>query len=171
MLLAMLILPACVSSALEPAQFRAVGAPVSTTQNVTATETALATDSATIEPGPIALVPVDATEVFAVSGATSAQDQSSNGEPSEADRQRGVAEIRNKAAMMPNEKPQVGLLPESAAQPMTAEQQAKNAAELEAALAENAIADEEIDAKTASILLLKRKAKTHYSDAVSGIAK
>jgi len=173
LLLAVLILPACVSNTLETSQFRAVGAPSDTSvssQNTLQTQPLQETTASTIASGPIPLGTADTAASSITSSPQTATVTTSNGEPTEADRARGVAEIRSKAAAMPDEKPMVTPLPESTIQPMTAQQQKQNAAELEKTLAETSISDAELEAKTAEMLLLKKKAASHYNDAVSGIA-
>jgi hypothetical protein len=191
LLLAVLILPACVSSTLETSQFRPVGTPqqsTAVTGSAAVQEQSVATDTATpVAPvettvasnQPVSLTPNSPLATIpAKPGKTkngSTQEQSVAGEtagvPSEADRQRGIAEIRNKAAGMPNVKPTVGPIPATATQPMTPEQQQQIAAELQGNLTENAISDAEIESKAASILWLRKKAQSHYDEAVSGIAK
>jgi len=86
-------------------------------------------------------------------------------------REAGVTEIRQKAAATGDAPPNVFDIPTPNSEMMTPEQQAKVRAELEAAAARNAaiVSDADAKAKASTTNSLKKRAATHYDDALNAI--
>jgi hypothetical protein len=82
-----------------------------------------------------------------------------------------ISEIRAKAAATGNAPPNVFDIPQSNVGRMSAEEQAQARAELEAAAARNAsiLSTDDAEAKAAAAANLKKRATTHYQDALNEI--
>ena len=90
---------------------------------------------------------------------------------SQQNRDQAIAEIRAKAASTGNAPPQIGDVPVSTIKHLTAREQALSKAELqaEAQAARGLISDSELAAKRAEFALLRKKAKSHYNQALQQI--
>jgi hypothetical protein len=86
-------------------------------------------------------------------------------------REGAITEIRAKAASTGNTPPNVFDIPQPYAARMTADDQAKARAELEAAAARNSslLATDDAKAKAAAAANLKKRAASHYQDALNDI--
>ena len=86
-------------------------------------------------------------------------------------REQAVAEMRAKAADLSDENANAFQSRESSVRPLTASEADAKIRALNASASESGIqiTDEEMDAKQRSIAELRRKAKTHYSDALKKI--
>jgi hypothetical protein len=86
-------------------------------------------------------------------------------------RSEGVRIIRDKAAGKPGLKPQVGPLPTTATSQFTPSEQQAKIRELSAAAAasQEQVRDAEIRARRREFQVLRRKASSHYRDALKGI--
>ena len=141
----------CVSSALEPSQFRAVGASNDTTVQ---TDTIVQYDSNdNLEPQPLTS--------FDEPGAN----QSVN------TRAEGLEIIRAKASQPTNKRTSMGSIPNTATSQLSTEEQARIKLQLAQSgqASQSQTPDSELEAKQASMRALQRKAKSHYDDALNNI--
>jgi len=140
-------LTGCVSSALESEDFQS--ATPSTNQSQTASGS------------PNQLVPAS----------TSLTDGTTGEGVDPLARREAVIEMREKANNGSGEKTKFGLLPETANEQLSASDQDRLSSELEqdAEAAQSEVSDEELQAKQDSIRLLRKKAQSHYKEAITTI--
>lgn len=146
--LAITVQSGCVSSTLETSQFRPVG---TTSSNAAGSNDEIQTSSE-----PVSTAPNDLNDPNVLNAAA---------------REQAVQEMRAKGQETSGEKTKIGLLPETATQQLTRSEQNSKAAALKnaAAEAQSSVSDEEIQSKQDSISRLRKKARSHYGDAVKRI--
>ena len=155
----MFIVGGCVSSALEPGQFRPVGAANKPTSQSTARSSE-----------PVAINPSKTVDETQQSGNSAAKNTDPNG-IDEAARQRAIAEMRAKGQKTSGQKTTIGALPEPATSQLTdveREQKARELSEKVDAVNET-ISEGEVETKQQSIRRLQQKAKSHYENAIENI--
>ena len=154
-----LIVGGCVSSTLEPDQFRPVGA----ANKPTAESTAMSSE-------PVTISPVQSVQGTPQPAKGSEQKPDPNG-IDEVARQRAIAEMRAKGQQTSGQKTTIGALPEPATSQLTnaeREQKAKELAEKVDAVNET-ISEGEVETKQQSIRRLQQKARSHYENAIENI--
>ena len=170
-----MIATGCVSSTLDSKQFRPVGGSTESTgsDNFDREPTQEIAQSPT---GPVNLAnpasesaAIAADKTLKTGNGETGSGQNSVLNPVE--REKAIAEMRAKAANGSGVKTRIGLLPESSSDPMDAGKQKRLAAELEKSIeeAEKSATDEELEAKKNSIEAMRRKAGSHYDNALKRI--
>lgn len=158
-------LQACVSSALDENSLRTSSNGDPPSENAS---------DARMSEEPIALSPQQAGRQPAgtMSGDGAGPTNTTDSAITEADRQRGVDAIREKAtARTGNEKPTVGPVPEAATSQLSTTKRDSSIRELEAAAQsqQQAVGDAELQSKRRSTQQLLNQARKHYLDALENI--
>ena len=149
------VLAGCVSSTLDSADFQ-----------TTKPSTQLTGDGSSSAPRNLAAIDAaNSADTVNLSEGAGVQDPIA--------RRDAVLEMRQKANETSGEKTKIGSLPQTAAEQLTPTDQQALARDLQQTANDSqaTVTDEELAAKQASINLLRKKAQSHYKDAISTIEK